>query len=205
MSRVAILGGTFNPIHNGHLYLAKECAQILDFGQVLLMPTAIPPHKQPKELLSNEDRLALCRLAAQEDPLFQVSDLEMKLPPPSYTYRTLRELHAQKPDDSFFWIMGGDMLLSFAKWVRYEEILSLSTIVAAAREPGEYEQMKRYHREVLHDSDRVKLLAVRAYPVSSTEIRNRIHQGLPWTHLVPQGVADYLQEHRCYLSNREEE
>lgn len=199
MSRAAILGGTFNPIHNGHLHLARECARRLGFERVLLMPTAIPPHKQAKELLSNEDRLTLCRLAAEGDPLLEVSDLEMTLEGPSYTYRTLRVLQKRFPEDSFYWIMGGDMLLSFAKWVRYEEILERAQIVAAARLPGEYEAMCRYHREVLKNSPRVVVLKVDAYPVSSTEVRQRIREGQPWEGLVPPAVAAFLRRGRCYL------
>lgn len=192
MRKIAVFGGTFNPIHEGHLHLCRECDKVLGFDEILLMPTNVPPHKKPDHLLSNEDRLAMCRLACEWQEKIRVSDLEMQMQGVSYTVYTVKELRKQYPDAELYWIVGSDMLLSFHQWYQYEEILKEISLVAGAREAGEYEQMSRYATDTL-SGYRVYVIPIKAVEVSSTEIREQLVKGEK-PKLLPEAVYAYIME-----------
>ena len=116
MEKLGVFGGTFNPIHNGHLSLCTQLSDALGLAKVLLIPTAIPPHKRATELADGGQRLAMCRLAVQGDPRFCVCDLELRRQGNSYTADTLRELEALYPDTRMFLLMGTDMFLPVQNW-----------------------------------------------------------------------------------------
>lgn len=203
MSRIAIFGGTFNPIHNGHLHLCRNCAQILGLDRVILVPAHRPPHKTVRDLASDEDRFAMCGLAVAGDPLFTVSDVELKREGVSYTIYTLETFRAEYPGDELYFILGSDMLFILHQWYRYEDLLTLATVVAGAREEQELERMRRYHRDVLHGDPRVRILSFDALPVSSTELREGLQDGLECVEgFLSPAVAEYIRAHALY---REEE
>ena len=118
MSRTGILGGTFNPIHNGHMQMIEYSRRQAGLDKVIVMPTFVPPHKESKNLVSCEHRLAMCRLACVGLDYASVSDFEMKLEGKSYTYRTLQLLKKQTPDDELFFIVGADMFLSMQNMIK---------------------------------------------------------------------------------------
>ena len=136
--RIGVYGGTFNPIHRGHLTAARAAADALGLEKVLLIPDNLPPHKAlPAGSATGEDRLAMCRLTAGEVPGMEVLDLELRRSGPSYTSDTLAELHAQYPDDELWLLVGSDMFLSLQEWHEPERILSLAGIAAFHRTRGD--------------------------------------------------------------------
>ena len=146
--KIGVFGGTFNPIHQGHLSLATQFADRLGLDRVLLIPTAIPPDKSAQDLAPAEHRLNLCRLAAKTDPRFVPCDLELRREGPSYTVMTLRELRNAYPkEDEFFLLMGSDMFLTFESWYMAGEIALLCTLCGGARDGGELEALQAKEKE----------------------------------------------------------
>ena len=125
--KTGICGGTFNPIHNGHLHIVEEFRRGLGLDRVLLIPTRVPPHKAAPDLASAGERFAMCRLAAQGKPWLELSDIEMRREGKSYTAETLEELSALYPQDQFYLLMGEDMFLTLGRWYRPETIFSLAS------------------------------------------------------------------------------
>ena len=131
--KTGIYGGTFNPIHNGHLHIVEEFRRGLGLDRVLLIPTRVPPHKAAPDLASAQDRCAMCRLAIQEKPWLELSDIEMRREGKSYTAETLEELSALYPQDQFYLLMGEDMFLTLDRWYRPETIFSLASVCTTPR------------------------------------------------------------------------
>ena len=148
MRKIGIFGGTFNPIHNGHLHMLEILRDRLPLDEIWVMPANIPPHKEAKELASGKDRLKMATLAVEDLEDVAVCDLELRSPGKSYTYDTLLHLKKAFPEDSFTLIMGSDMFLSFEKWYRHQEILSMCGIVCAARHDGEYDALMKKAKTV---------------------------------------------------------
>jgi len=166
--RIGVFGGTFNPIHNGHIALAKRLVEELKFDELMLIPTAQPPHKDGSEVISAEHRLAMCRIAAEEIPNCGVSDIEIKRGGKSYTVSTLRLLLADRPDDEFVLLMGGDMFLSFMDWRAPDEILRLVRIAAIPREMGELAALQAQCENLNARGGRTQVVDVEAVVMSST-------------------------------------
>lgn len=195
--KIGILGGSFNPPHNGHLYLGRRFRELLELDRVLVIPAGIPPHKAEKKLAPDADRLAMCRMMFR-DSFFTVSDMELRRQGKSYTVDTLAELKRQYPGDELFLLVGADMLLYFDKWYRWQEILQMCTLCAFARD-GEHDaaELERYARETLK-SGRVKIADVPAFPASSTQIREALCRGEPVQELLPGDVIAYIQKKGLY-------
>ena len=194
--RTGILGGTFDPPHKGHLYLGENFASALALDRVLVIPAAIPPHKAEKKLSRDEDRLEMCRLAFR-DPVFVVTDLELRRDGKSYTVDTLKQLREQYPEDEFFLLIGSDMLLYFDKWYRWRDIKSMCTLCSFSRSDGEgYEVLRDYSESVLGGG--VVLLDRSPMEISSTEVRRRVREGGNFGELVPGPVEEYIAEHGLY-------
>lgn len=199
--RIGILGGTFNPVHNAHLKMAQDFSDRLHFDKVLMIPTRIPPHKQSADMASSQDRLRMCRLAAESSPVFQVSDLEIRRPGPSYTSDTLEILNRENPDARFYFLTGADMFLTIQDWRRPEKIFELATICAAPREKSDIFILQNHANRLKLQYGSLfqyKILDIPLMPVSSTEIRHRARLGEPIDLFVPKQVAAYIQEHRLY-------
>ena len=192
-------GGTFNPIHNGHVVCAQAVAAQCGYDRILLIPSAQPPHKDTAELASAQNRLAMCRLAIaaipEGDKLFSVSDIETRRPGPSYTLDTARQLRAQGVLQ-VNWLIGADMLMYLPKWHQPLELLNEVNFVIMARPgwtidwaklPGEYQQLKSH------------LVETPLIEISSSDIRRRVRAGLPIDSLVPTGVSQYISRHNLYL------
>lgn len=197
MARVGIFGGTFNPIHKGHISLAKQLGSACQLDRIVLMPTNCPPHKRPPQLADNADRLAMCRLAARGETNIEVSSLEFELGGKSYTVRSLKEYKKRFPQDDLFLLIGSDMIFTFDLWKDYQEILRIATVAAGARREREYEAMREKANAL---GGNIRVEQVNVFPMSSTQIRLRIAQGLQYgTYLAP-AVAQYIQQHHLYLS-----
>lgn len=197
--RIGIFGGTFNPIHNGHLHLLKETQAALSFDKILLIPAGIPPHKAPKSLASGADRLEMARLAAMEMENVSVSDIELKSGGRSYTIHTLLKLKTLFPEAAFTLIMGADMLLSFDQWYRWRDILALASLAAAARSDGEYESLVEKGKAL----GRTQVVRLTPFPVSSTQVREKLAAGEDVSGLLPHRVLSYILKKGLYQSERE--
>ena len=199
--RLALFGGTFNPIHVGHVAVARAAVSQLGLDRLMLVPSARPPHKTSGGLAPGADRLAMCRLAVEGDKHLTVSDIELRSPKPSYTVNTLRAVGREHPKGELVFLVGADMLRDLHLWYRFEEIVELARVVTVPR-PGVALGRLEALRSALGDAVADRLLAdVLETPlvdVSSTEIRRRVAAGESIEGLVPAGVARYISEHSLY-------
>lgn len=199
MERIGLLGGTFNPIHNGHIHLAREFCTRLSLSRVLLIPTQSPPHKQEDLLAPALMRLEMCRIAAAHEPLLEVSDIEISRGGTSYTVDTLRELSASMKDTAFFFIMGADMFLTLEQWRNFEEITRLTDLCAASRHSGEIKALESYAQNLTaRFQARCHIERIPVVEVSSTHIRRLIASGGDATELLPVGVDEYIRKNGLY-------
>ncbi len=186
--RIGVLGGTFDPIHIGHLAAASEVHAALSLDRVLVVPAAEQPFKRGRECASGEERLAMARIAVAGDPRLEVSDVDIARGAPTYTIDTMMELDAAHPDAEWFFVTGADALARLDEWRESEQLRELATFVGVTR-PG---------YEVPVGLPDVPLVEVPALGVSSTDVRRRVGLGLPIRYLVPDMVADYIGEHHLY-------
>lgn len=200
MADVGILGGTFNPPHNGHIRLAGEFREKLGLDKILLIPTYTPPHKQAKELASAEDRLNMCSIIAETTDFLEVSDIEINRGGKSYTVDTLRQLTKEHPENSYFFLMGSDMFLTFHLWREYREIFSLCILCVASRENGsDYEKLIEYAKETFGENwKKVRISPLEPMELSSTEVREALHRGEGLSGLVPGKIEEYIIERGLY-------
>jgi nicotinate-nucleotide adenylyltransferase len=197
MGHIGILGGTFNPPHMGHLVMAQEALDQLDLDRVVLMPVAVPPHKEAAEDPGAAARVELCRLAVAGDERLDVSTLEVERGGASFTVDTLRELHDLEPEHDLTFIVGGDMAQSLPAWREPEAILRLARLAVAEREGVRREDIAR-RLDPLHDGDRVVFFDMPRIDVSSSGIRRRVAEGRPIRYLVPDAVAEAVAERGLY-------
>jgi nicotinate-nucleotide adenylyltransferase len=197
MSRLGILGGTFNPPHLGHLVMAQEALDQLGLERVVLMPVSAPPHKEALHDPGGPARVALCRVAVGGDERLEVSDLEVVRGGASYTVDTLRELHARAPEHELTFIVGGDVAQGLPAWREPEAVLGLARLAVAEREGVRREDIAR-RLEPLHPGDRVAFFDMPRIDISSSAIRRRVASGRPVRYLVPDAVAAEIQARDLY-------
>lgn len=188
--RLGVFGGTFDPLHIGHLIVAQDAWAALGLDRVLLVPAAVPPHKRGRVVTPADVRLEMVRAAVAGDPRFEVSDLELRRPGPSYTVDTLRELHERYPGADLFFLLGVDQYRDFHTWREPEEIARLATLVVLSR-TGIVEVESRV-------GTLPTVLPVTRIDLSATEIRRRVAAGEPIRYLVPWGVEELILEEGLY-------
>lgn len=198
VSRLGILGGTFDPIHYGHLVAAQEAASALRLDRVLFIPTREPPHKRGEPVLAVEHRLEIVRRGISGNPRFELSTIEIERPGPSYTVDTLRELRRLYPDGELHFIVGMDLLADLPTWHNPGGIVQLAVIVAVTRRGWEAVDLGWLEAAVPEAAGRVQVLPIPGLDISSTEVRERIAAGRPIRYLVPDGVIGYIQEQGLY-------
>jgi nicotinate-nucleotide adenylyltransferase len=189
--RIGVMGGTFDPIHHGHLVAASEVAQSFDLDEVLFVPTGMPYQKS--DVTESEHRYLMTVIATAANPRFTVSRVDIDRKGPTYTIDTLRDLRAQHPDAELYFISGADAIAQILDWKDVRELWSLAHFVAVSR-PGHVLTISG-----LPESD-VSLLEVPALAISSTDCRNRVSRGFPVWYLVPDGVVQYISKHHLYRS-----
>lgn len=188
------MGGTFDPIHVGHLLAASEAAHRLELDRVIFAPAGQPWHKGADPGATAEDRYLMTVLATSGDPRFDVTRVDVDRPGPTYTVDTLTQLRTEVPGPvDWYFITGADALAEFPSWHRPEEIVSMAHLVGVSR-PGHVLQEPDLPR------DRWTLLDIPAWPVSSTEIRHRVLMGAPIEYLVPRPVASFIAKRALYLA-----
>lgn len=203
MQKIAVLGGTFNPIHNGHMHIAKQYAGRLGVDKVLLIPTYQPPHKRVLNLASAEDRLQMCRLAAGESK-FEACGMEICRQGRSYTSDTLRELKALYPDSELYLITGEDMFLTFEEWHDPETIFRLAVLCAAPRSANGLAPLLHYAELLEQKGAKTVIENIEYLPISSTMVRDAVKNGQSIAGLVPPLVAEYIVKNKLYLERSNE-
>lgn len=196
---LGILGGSFDPIHNGHLYMAVEAYKAASLDRVLLIPAGHSPNKDESQMTPSAMRYRMCCLAAKSYDWLAADPIEVESGERSYTYRTLEKLRGIYPDDRLFFIMGGDSLDYFDQWVHPERIASCATILVIARDSYEKERLAEKIEQIgkSFPAD-ICIVPCSKYPVSSTKIREGIQQGLDVSAYVPRSVLQYIKENRLY-------
>jgi nicotinate-nucleotide adenylyltransferase len=196
MSRhIGVMGGTFDPIHQGHLVAAEEARWQFDLDQVVFVPTG-QPWQKPVGVSPAEDRYRMTELATASNPGFTVSRLEVDHPGPTYTVDTLRRLRAAQPDGArLFFIIGADAMLQILTWKEPDQVLALAELIAATR-PGF--DLDRLVSQVPGAAGRVHRMDIPALAISSSDLRARVARGIPIRYLVPDEVARYIHDHALY-------
>ncbi len=189
--RIGVMGGTFDPIHHGHLVAASEVAQSFDLDEVVFVPTGTPWQKS--YVSPGEHRYLMTVIATASNPMFTVSRVDIDRVGPTYTIDTLRDLKAQRPDADFFFITGADAIAQILSWRNHDELWELAHFVAVSR-PGHTLSSAGL------PSDHVSLLEIPALSISSTDCRARVGRGHPVWYLVPDGVVQYIAKHHLYRS-----
>jgi len=193
--RIGVMGGTFDPIHHGHLVAAEEARWQFDLDKVVFVPTGRPWQK-PIGVSPAEDRYQMTMIATASNPDFTVSRIEIEHQGPTYTVDTLRRLRSQYPEGThLFFITGADAVLQILTWKEPEQVLAQAEFIAATR-PGF--DLDRLVSQVPGAAGRVHRMEIPALAISSTDIRARVARGAPVQYLVPDGVARYIQEHALY-------
>lgn len=200
MSNIGIFGGTFNPVHNGHIRLLKEAVSAAGLDRVIVMPDRIPPHKDALQLAAAEDRLAMCKIAFGDIACAEVSDWELRRSGKSYTVYTVEHIHKKYPDDRLWLIMGSDMLLCFDRWKRWEDILRLADIVCLSRSGNDTLSRLSCQARRLESATGARILVAQAPPfdVSSSQLRDMIKKKLDTSCYFPEKIVQYICEHKLY-------
>lgn len=191
MSKIGLFGGSFNPIHNGHIHLAETIKSGLALDKVIFIPSNIPPHKDGDEYAPNEHRLKMCRLAVSGIDPFEVSDYELLRDEVSYTVNTVRYFKDKNPQDELYLLLGSDMLLDFDTWYRYDEILQKASLAVASREKNDEEKLKA-EAEKLSKFGKIYIIDAPAVEVSSTEIRKKLRNNENITCNLSEKVVKYI-------------
>jgi nicotinate-nucleotide adenylyltransferase len=199
MKKYGILGGSFNPIHLGHLILAQEALYAFDLDKVLFIPTTDNPLKQKKNLVNKYDRYEMTALAIKDNQHFEISDIELKNTGYSYTIDTIRQLLRKDPDVKYYFICGADIIFHLQRWKEFEELLKSMSFAAAYRKG--YDKEKLYGEiEKLNKMYCADIIAFKAplIDISSTLIRNRIKQNYSVKYMLNDDVYDYIQKKGFY-------
>lgn len=198
--KVGIMGGTFDPIHTGHLILGENAYEQFVLDGVLFMPSGNPPHKKDRQGASNEQRTEMVRLAVEDNPHFRLSLEEMHELGYIYTSKTLQRLTEKNPDTDYYFIMGADSLMYFEKWHEPEVISALCTVVVAVRDHLSDEQMDAKIRE-LSDSfgTRIRKLETPNIDISSHQIREWVSEGKECRYYLPEKVRRYILREGLYV------
>lgn len=198
MKKMGLFGGSFDPIHKGHISMALRLAQTLHLDGVVLMPTFVPPHKIRENMASADHRLAMCRLAAEQSPLLSVSDMELRREGASFTVDTLTALCAEYPDTRWHLLVGADMFTTLRTWHRFADIAEMAVLCTIAREGTDTTKLMEYADELTADGIRCHVVTDPVEPYSSTQVRERIAAGESVTDLVGEAVENYILQNGLY-------
>ena len=195
------MGGTFDPIHNGHLVAASEVADLFELDEVVFVPTGQPWQKRQRPVTAAEDRYLMTVIATASNPRFSVSRVDIDRGGPTYTKDTLRDLRALNQDADLYFITGADALASILSWQNWEEMFSIAKFVGVSR-PG-YELDGQHIKAAMAElpPEALSLVEVPALAISSTDCRERAAKGRPLWYLMPDGVVQYVTKRKLYEAN----
>ena len=200
--RIALFGGSFDPIHLGHLIIARSVAELLDIDRVIFLPSASPPHKTASDLLAAEHRSEMVKLAIADEPAFGFSDFDLTRQGPSYTIETVAHFRQEfGPTAILHWIIGADSLPELPTWYRAGELVESCHIVTAAR-PGweriDDQALRPHFNDEQIATLRSNMVETPRIDISATDIRNRVRAGKSIQYLVPESVRQYMLQHGLY-------
>lgn len=190
--RIGLFGGSFNPIHYGHIRLARQLLALAALDEVWFVVSPQNPLKQQTDLLDDDLRLQMVEMALQREKGLRASEIEFRLPRPSYTWNTLQTLRQKHPGDEFTLLIGGDNWERFPLWYRSDDIVRDYNIVVYPRTGSDIDERRL--------PPTVRIVRTRRINISSTMIRQRIALGQTLSRLVPKAVADFIEQHRLYSS-----
>lgn len=196
---IGILGGSFDPVHNGHIYMAQKALEECSLDEVWLIPAGHSPNKAENAMTPADMRLAMCKLACRDNERIKVCSLEVNSDEISYTYRTLQKLHAAHPDDTFYFIMGADSLAYFINWVHPEIISSLAILLVVNRGNYSINDLTAMADEIngLFPAD-IRFLECPKYNISSRYIRKALCDGFDMQEQLPPEVLAYIRQKELY-------
>ena len=192
------MGGTFDPVHNGHLALAKDALEELGLDDVLFIPAPAPPHKMGRTITPFAQRYEMVRLAIDGRARFALSDMEAHRQGQSYTYDTLLALKAQAPQKELYFLTGADALAGFTHWYRWQDILDLCTLVVTMRPGFAFKAPPELAQEAARRQKGLLLLKKDEVDISATMLRQAVALGRPWRQWVPEAVAEYIIANHLY-------
>lgn len=199
MKKIGIMGGTFNPIHMGHLIIAEKAREQSGLNKILFVPSGLPYMKDCRQVLPGKIRTRMTELAIQNNPFFAVSTIEVDREGRTYTYETLETLRGQNPDTEYYFILGADSLWSIETWKYPERIFAACHILAAVRDEKSLEDMEKqslYLKKTYHAD--IELLRTGHMEISSSAIRNLCKEEKSIRYLVPEAVYDYIIQNKLY-------
>lgn len=198
--KIGIMGGTFDPIHIGHLLLGEFAYEDFGLDEIWFLPNGNPPHKDTEETKKAlRHRVNMVKLSIADVSYFRLNLYEAEVDHHSYTYQTMQEFNRLYPDDSFYFILGADSLFSIEQWMYFREIFPTCTILAAMRDDKDAEEMRRQMRYLKEKyGARIELLQAPLLEISSTTLRERAARGLSLRYMVPDTVAEYIRKNRLY-------
>jgi nicotinate-nucleotide adenylyltransferase len=198
LRRIGVIGGTFDPIHYGHLAAAEEARVKVELEKVIFVVAGLPPHKMDEEVTPVEHRLAMVELGIASNPYFEISRVDVDRPGPSYTVDTISILREQSGGEAeFFFVMGLDSLVELPSWHEPHRLIQLCRLIAVKR-PGFQVDLARLEASVPGISARLEIIDMPEVDISSTDLQRRVREGLPIKYQVPDKVEKYIEEHRVY-------
>lgn len=199
--RLGVFGGTFDPVHLGHLISAEQCREQAKLDGVLFVPAARPPHKLGHELIRFDQRVEMLQLAIAGHPVFRIDEIEKNRPGPSYTYLTLEELRQRHAGAELYLIVGADSLNDLPQWVQPRRILELATLLVVPRPGWEMAELDSLQQALALPADfplRLQMIHAPLIDIASRDIRQRIAQGRSVRYLIPRAVEAYIADKELY-------
>jgi nicotinate-nucleotide adenylyltransferase len=198
-NKIGIMGGTFDPVHIGHLIIAEESRVNFDLDKIIFVPTGEPPHKNLKNVTSAKDRYEMTLLSIMHNPYFYISDIEIKREGLTYTIDTIRYFKKRYPKSEIFFIIGADSLINIDKWKNSEELLRESKFIVAKRVGIEYSLLEERINEINDKYSKIVFSVTTPYiDISSTDIRKRVKNGENIKYYLPLDVEAYIKKNRLY-------
>ena len=199
--RIGIFGGTFDPIHHGHLIIAQSALETFNLNKVIFIPAGVPPHKSTDVVTSSEHRFKMVQLAIQLHPHFQISDRELVQEGPSYTYHTLTYFQQLYPKADLYLIVGADSMMEINTWYRYKEWIAIPNILVMNRPGSSADQLQQRinHYQNAYGA-RIQLIHSPWLEIASSQLRKRAAEGKSLHYFVPETVAEYIVSHQLYKS-----
>lgn len=198
MKKIGIMGGTFDPIHLGHLLIAENAYEAFELDEILFIPSGIPYMK--KGVSDVIDRVNMTQIAIEDNPHFSLSTIEADKASNSYTYETLKELRRQNPENTYYYIVGADSLVNMCYWKEPSSIFEDAVILVANRIGNEStELLKKIEEYKVNFNADIKILPIKQVDISSTDIRGKVRKGKSIRYLVPDNVIEYINEHKMFM------
>lgn len=200
--KIGIMGGTFNPIHFGHLLLAENAFEYFQLDDLIFLPTGDPPHKANNQIVDKYRRLEMVQMAVEDNLHFDVSTLEIERKGYSYTVDTLKELVSKKPENKYYFIIGADSLEQFTQWKDFKTIFKLCKLIVACRENYDIDTIKKIiadyedkYNAIIH------ILSMPQIDISSSEIRKRVEESKTIKYMLPKDIEHYIVMNKLYKSD----